>query len=116
MSLLDECNYNYIDNDNNLDKKLEKDIEEIDRLIEDLNKINEENNMIFCYLFYLNYINNINTNNEKSVVIYESTYYNNIYWNYLYMLDYCVKFIIYYFTQDSSDSPDSSSFIIERTS
>ena len=107
MSLLDECNYNY--NDNNLDKKLEKDIEEIDRLIEDLNKINDENNIIFCYLFYINYIYS-NNNNNKTVVIYDCTFSNNIYWIYLYILDYYVKFILYYLTSDSS------SLIIERTS
>jgi hypothetical protein len=106
MSLLDECNYNY--NDNNLDKKVQKDIEEIDRLIKDLNEINEENNLFFCYLFYINYIYNINTN--KTVVIYDSTFSNNIYWAYLYILDYYAKLIIDYL------SSDSSSLIIERTS
>ena len=91
MSLLDDWNYII---DTNFDEKVKKDIEEIDKLIIDLNEINDDNNLIFCYLFYINYIYNIN----KTVVIYDSTFSNNIYLSYLYILDYYVKIIIYYLT------------------
>lgn len=121
MSLQDEidfCEYDCLkDEFSDFSNEFEKSMEEIDNLLDEINsykkvnevtKVKEIDDLMPFFILMCYQLNNnddniplllkpINNKHDNQLIVYNKYYYSNtnIYFGYLYMIDYYVKYIIH---------------------